>query len=186
VRWREEFGDAAPQHMSVNLSPRQIQDPALVADVADALAASGLPASSLVLEITESYLLADTDSAATTLASLKALGIRIALDDFGTGYSSLTHLDRFPVDVLKIDKSFVDPLATPDGERTSLVGAIVSLGLMLGIQITAEGIEGPEQLASLRSMGCELGQGFHFARPMDFEAMRDRLDADRPAALVRG
>jgi diguanylate cyclase (GGDEF)-like protein/PAS domain S-box-containing protein len=185
VSWRDEFGADAPQHMSVNLSPRQIQDPGLVDDVAAALASTGLPPSALVLEITESYLLADTDSAATTLAKLKALGIRIALDDFGTGYSSLTHLDRFPVDVLKIDKSFVDPLATIEGGRTSLVGAIVNLGLMLGIQITAEGIEGPEQLASLRAMGCELGQGFLFARPMDVEALRCEL-RDRYALLAFG
>jgi diguanylate cyclase (GGDEF)-like protein/PAS domain S-box-containing protein len=185
MRWFEEFGADAPRHMSVNLSPRQIQDPGVVDDVAQALAQSGLPANALVLEITESFLLTDTDSAATTLARLKALGVRIALDDFGTGYSSLTHLDRFPVDVLKIDKSFVDALAGADGERSSLVGAIVNLGMMLGIQITAEGIEGPEQLASLRSMGCELGQGYHFARPMDFDSLRHRL-GDRHAALALG
>jgi diguanylate cyclase (GGDEF)-like protein/PAS domain S-box-containing protein len=185
MRWFEELGADAPRHLSVNLSPRQIQDPGVVDDVAHALARSGLPANALVLEITESFLLTDTESAASTLARLKALGVRIALDDFGTGYSSLTHLDRFPVDVLKIDKSFVDALAGADGERSSLVGAIVNLGMMLGIQVTAEGIEGPEQLASLRSMGCELGQGYHFARPMDFDALRLRL-GDRHTALARG
>jgi diguanylate cyclase (GGDEF)-like protein/PAS domain S-box-containing protein len=186
IRWRQEFGDDAPAHMSVNLSPRQIQDPGVVDDVADALIRSGLPPSALILEITESYLLADTDSAARTLDRLKALGVRIALDDFGTGYSSLTHLDRFPVDVLKIDKSFVDQLATEEGKRTSLVGAIVSLGMMLGIQITAEGIEGPEQLASLRAMGCELGQGFHFARPMDADALRGCIGAPMGTAATIG
>ena len=115
------------------------------------LTESGLAPGALTLEITESFLLDDTDSAADTLAKLKDLGVRIALDDFGTGYSSLTHLDRFPVDVLKIDKSFVDALGTGDHERTSLVSAIVNLGMMLGLHVTAEGIEGASQLARLRT-----------------------------------
>jgi len=185
MRWRAEFGADAPVHMSVNLSPRQIQDPGVVIDVADALARSGLPPHALILEITESYLLTDTDGAARTLSRLKELGVRIALDDFGTGYSSLTHLDRFPVDVLKIDKSFVDSLADTDGERSSLVDAIVNLGMTLGIQITAEGIERPEQLARLRSMGCEMGQGFHFARPMDFGDLRRQI-GERRSVLSSG
>jgi EAL domain-containing protein (putative c-di-GMP-specific phosphodiesterase class I) len=103
--------------------------------------------------------------------------VRIALDDFGTGYSSLTHLDRFPVDVLKIDKSFVDALGSNNGERSSLVSAIVNLGMMLGLHVTAEGIEGAEQLASLRSMGCELGQGFYFAKPMDAGDIRNTFQS---------
>jgi EAL domain-containing protein (putative c-di-GMP-specific phosphodiesterase class I) len=172
AEWHAEFGDRAPKSMSVNLSPRQIQDPGIVGDVELALSQSGLAARALTLEITESFLLEDTESAAVTLARLKALGVRIALDDFGTGYSSLTHLDRFPVDVLKIDKSFVDALGSGDAERSSLVSAIVNLGMMLGLHVTAEGIEGAGQLASLRSMGCELGQGFLFAKPMDATALR--------------
>jgi diguanylate cyclase (GGDEF)-like protein len=175
AKWLAEFGDRAPKSMSVNLSPRQIQDPGVVAEVELALSQSGLEPSALTLEITESFLLDDTESAAVTLAQLKALGIRIALDDFGTGYSSLTHLDRFPVDVLKIDKSFVDALGSNDGERSSLVGAIVNLGMMLGLHVTAEGIEGSGQLASLRSMGCELGQGFLFAKPMDAAALCETM-----------
>ena len=173
--WLAELGDKAPQSMSVNLSPRQIQDPGIVADVELALTQSGLAPHLLVLEITESFLLDDTDSAARTLASLKELGVRIALDDFGTGYSSLTHLDRFPVDVLKIDRSFVDALESSDAERSSLVGAIVNLGMMLGLHVTAEGIERSGQLASLRSMGCELGQGFLFAKPMDAASLRQMM-----------
>jgi diguanylate cyclase (GGDEF)-like protein/PAS domain S-box-containing protein len=170
--WLVEFGNHAPQSMSVNLSPRQIQDPDIVADVEVALSQSGLDPGALILEITESFLLDDTESAAVTLARLKALGVRIALDDFGTGYSSLAHLDRFPVDVLKIDKSFVDALESSDAERSSLVRAIVNLGMTLGLHVTAEGIEGHGQLASLRAMGCELGQGFLFAKPMDANALR--------------
>ncbi|MEY2420313.1 MAG: hypothetical protein QOI95_380 [Acidimicrobiaceae bacterium] len=175
AQWLEEFGDRAPQSMSVNLSPRQIQDSSVVADVELALSESGLEPARLILEITESFLLDDTESAATTLARLKRLGVRIALDDFGTGYSSLTHLDRFPVDVLKIDKSFVDALGSDDAERSSLVSAIVNLGMMLGLHVTAEGIEGSAQLASLRSMGCELGQGFLFAKAMDASALRETM-----------
>jgi EAL domain-containing protein (putative c-di-GMP-specific phosphodiesterase class I) len=175
ARWLHEFGDRAPQSMSVNLSPRQIQDPHIVTDVQEALAGSGLDPHALILEIIESFLLDDTDSAADTLSRLKALGVRIALDDFGTGYSSLTHLDRFPVDVLKIDRTFVDALGSGDNERSSLVGAIVNLGMMLGLHVTAEGIEGPTQLASLRAMGCELGQGFLFAKPMNADAVRKTM-----------
>jgi diguanylate cyclase (GGDEF)-like protein/PAS domain S-box-containing protein len=181
--WHRELSDRAPRSMSVNLSSRQIQDPQIVSDVELALSRSGLPPSALTLEITESFLLDDTESAATTLAALKALGVRIALDDFGTGYSSLTHLDRFPVDVLKIDKSFVDALSSDDGEQSSLVGAIVNLGMMLGLHVTAEGIEGSTQLARLRSMGCELGQGFFFARPMEAAALRALL-VDRTEDLA--
>jgi diguanylate cyclase (GGDEF)-like protein/PAS domain S-box-containing protein len=170
--WLREYGDRAPQSVSVNLSPRQIQDAHVVKDVQLALDQSGLEPWRLTLEITESFLLDDTESAASTLAALKRLGVRIALDDFGTGYSSLTHLDRFPVDVLKIDKSFVDALGVEDTSKSSLVSAIVNLGMMLGLHVTAEGIEGSEQLASLRSMGCELGQGYYFARPMDTETLQ--------------
>jgi diguanylate cyclase (GGDEF)-like protein/PAS domain S-box-containing protein len=175
--WLRDFGAAAPQSVSVNLSPRQIQDPGIVTEVELALSQSGLPPAALTLEITESILLDDTELAAATLAKLNALGVRIALDDFGTGYSSLTHLDRFPVDVLKVDKSFVDALTSDDGERASLVGAIVNLGMMLGIHVTAEGIESSHQLARLRSMGCELGQGFYFDKPMDALALRAKMSA---------
>jgi len=175
AQWIEEFGAAAPQSIAVNLSPRQIQDPSVVADVEAALLESKLTPSTLVLEITESFLLEDTESAAMVLAELKALGVRIALDDFGTGYSSLTHLDRFPVDVLKIDKSFVDALESSDVQRSSLVSAIVNLGMMLGLHVTAEGIEDSKQLASLRSMGCELGQGYFFAKPMEASAVRETI-----------
>ncbi|HEV3226859.1 MAG TPA: EAL domain-containing protein [Acidimicrobiales bacterium] len=175
AHWQLELGERAPRSMSVNLSPRQIQDQGVVDDVELALSQSGLSPSALTLEITESFLLEDTESAARTLAGLKGLGVRIALDDFGTGYSSLTHLDRFPVDVLKIDKSFVDALDTDDTERSSLVSAIVNLGMMLGLHVTAEGIEGAGQLASLRSMGCELGQGYLFAKPMTASTLLDTM-----------
>ena len=166
VAWHRAHGDAAPASVSVNLSARQLQHDTVVGDVRAALAASGLAAERLTLEITESVLLEETDAVATTLAALKALGVRIALDDFGTGYSSLSYLDRFPVDIVKIDKSFIDSLAGHGTPASPLVDAIVHLGALLGLGVTAEGIEEAQQLARLRAMGCESGQGFYFARPM--------------------
>jgi diguanylate cyclase (GGDEF)-like protein/PAS domain S-box-containing protein len=163
--WQAELGSRAPASVSVNLSPRQIQHPDIVADVKSALADSGLVPAMLTMEITESVLLEETDVVANTLSALKSLGVRIALDDFGTGYSSLSYLDRFPVDVVKIDKSFIDSLG--EGSPPSpLVSAIVNLGAVLGLGVTAEGIEDSHQLARLRHMGCQQGQGYYFARPM--------------------
>jgi EAL domain-containing protein (putative c-di-GMP-specific phosphodiesterase class I) len=135
--------------------------------VAGALARSGLPARRLTLEITESLLVQDPVAAAHTLRELKQLGVRLALDDFGTGYSSLSYLARFPVDVVKIDKSFVDGLgAAQAGTGPNLVRAIVSLGDDLGLGVTAEGIEDPGQVEALLALGCPTGQGYLFARPM--------------------
>jgi EAL domain-containing protein (putative c-di-GMP-specific phosphodiesterase class I) len=173
--WRRRLGEHAPRSMSVNLSVRQLQHPTVVEDVAAALRDSGLPSEALVLEITESTLLDDADAAAARLDELKALGVRVALDDFGTGYSSLSYLGRFPVDVLKIDKSFVDALGTAITDQSALVGAIVGLGATLGVQVTAEGIEGADQLTHLLSLGCELGQGYYFARPLPGAALEQRL-----------
>ena len=160
--------------VSVNLSARQLQHPGLADDIAEALAASGLPGRRLVLELTESMLIADPDSAAATLARLKELGVRLAIDDFGTGYSSLSYLERFPVDILKIDKSFTNGLTTTGGPggpggadeiESPMLGAIVGLGHTLGLEIVAEGIESAEQAARLAELDCRLGQGYHFARP---------------------
>ena len=152
--------------LSVNLSPRQVQDIDVVADVRQALADTGLPPERLTLEITETTLMADPAAAAETLHRLKGLGVKVALDDFGTGYSSLSYLERFPVDALKIDKSFIDALQACDAAGSGLVGAIVGLGERLHLHVTAEGIERGEQVAELLGLGCGLGQGFHFARPM--------------------
>src|SRR5206468_12009292 len=122
--------------VSVNLSVRQIQDPGLIDDVRQALVSAGLAPQALILEITESILLHDAEAAAVTLGSLRSLGVRLALDDFGTGYSSLSYLDRFPVDILKIDRSFVEALGTTVGGDSPLVAAIVNLGGMLGLSVT--------------------------------------------------
>src|SRR5207244_3290073 len=140
-------------------SPMQLHDARLVRNVASALDTAGLDPSRLTLEITEGVLVADPVAAAVVLAELKALGVSIALDDFGTGYSSLAYLHRFPVDVLKIDKSFVE------GD-VSLLAAIVGLGRTLELRVIAEGIETTDQWLTLQALGCELGQGYVFAAPM--------------------
>ena len=172
--WQRELGAVAPSTVSVNLSARQIADPALLNEVTAALAEAGLPPSALTLEVTESVLLSDTDAAAGTLQMLKRMGVSLALDDFGTGYSSLSHLERFPVDIVKIDKSFVDGLGTAD---SPLVAAIVHLGAMFHLAVTAEGIEDERQLARLQQLGCLSGQGYYFARPLPAEQLRAQLAA---------
>ena len=151
--------------MNVNLSGRQLEDPALLGDVTAILRETGLPAARLVLEITETVLMHDTESTIERLRALRALGVRLAVDDFGTGYSSLRYLNRFPLDVLKMAKPFVDGLGSQD-EDPALARAIIDLGASLGLTIVAEGIERSEQLAELRRLGCPMGQGYWFARPM--------------------
>jgi diguanylate cyclase (GGDEF)-like protein/PAS domain S-box-containing protein len=147
---------------SVNVSPRQLQQADFVALVQSALEEHELTPSSLVIEITESAIM--EASAAVVLRSLKDLGVQLAMDDFGTGYSSLAHLRRFPLDIIKVDRSFI--VALGDGQGSSIAGAIVSLARALGLRTVAEGIEDEEQLHAVRALGCDLGQGFHFARPM--------------------
>jgi diguanylate cyclase (GGDEF)-like protein/PAS domain S-box-containing protein len=176
--WNEE----PPLYMCVNLSVKQLQHSDVISDVHDALADSGLDPGLLTLEITESMLIDDPEIAVVKLTELRSLGVRIAMDDFGTGYSSLSYLSRFPVDVIKMDRSFLRPEATP--EAVDLSSAVVALGSSLALEVVAEGIELDAQLQRLRDLGCELGQGFHFAHPMESQRMLDYL-AD-PAALGTG
>jgi diguanylate cyclase (GGDEF)-like protein/PAS domain S-box-containing protein len=161
--------------MSINLSLKQLQHSDIVADVRAALEESGLDPKRLVLEITESVLMDDTELAVQRLQDLKALGVALALDDFGTGYSSLSYLSRFPVDILKMDRSFLQEGSSP--EAHSLATAVVGLGATLALEVVAEGIEHAEQWDTLRELGCELGQGFLFARPMDADASVAFLNA---------
>ena len=151
--------------MNVNLSGRQLEDPALLDDVTAILRETGLPAARLVLEITETVLMHDTESTIERLRALRALGVRLAVDDFGTGYSSLRYLNRFPLDVLKMAKPFVDGLGSKE-ENPALARAIIDLGSSLGLSIVAEGIERSAQLAQLRRLGCPMGQGYWFGRPL--------------------
>ena len=149
----------------MNLSARQLQAPGLVAEVREALEVSGLHPSSLVLEITETVMMQDMDLSILKLQQLKDLGVQLAVDDFGTGYSSLNYLRQFPVDILKVDRSFVGEV-TGRGEEAALTDAIISLASTLGLSAVAEGIELEEQYQRLLAMKCDLGQGFFFARPM--------------------
>jgi diguanylate cyclase (GGDEF)-like protein/PAS domain S-box-containing protein len=167
----ERFPRTPPLTMSVNLSVKQLQSETIVDDVREALESSGLPPSALVLEITETVMMADTDLAVRRLQELKSLGVLLAMDDFGTGYSSLSYLSRFPIDILKMDRSFL----SSEQEESGLAAAIIGLGNSLNLEVVAEGIEVPEQITSLRDLGCELGQGFLFAKPMDHEALHKYL-----------
>ncbi len=173
-RWHEERPRTPPLGITVNVSPAQFQHDELVADVRHALDQAGLEPSSLTLEITESVLVERGDSFVDELEELSALGIRLAVDDFGTGYSSLSSLARFPVDVLKIDRSFVVDVGHDD-DGQALVRSIVELSRSLGLVAVAEGIEVSSQVAALQDAGCGLGQGFHFARPMAPEGIDDLL-----------
>ena len=172
-QWRTNRPDLA---LSVNVSGRQLKDPSLVHDVEQALWDSGLEASALTLEMTESIVMEDVEATLEVLNALHAVGVRLAIDDFGTGYSSLSYLQRFPVDSLKIDHSFVSGLTGAQDEP--LVSSIIRLGQALKLEIVAEGIERPEQLEELRALGCEVGQGHHFSRPMELDRMTVYLAAD--------
>jgi diguanylate cyclase (GGDEF)-like protein/PAS domain S-box-containing protein len=153
-----------PLSIAVNISGKQLQRVGFAAEVREVLTETGLPPESLVLEMTESVLMDDTDGSVRALAELKAMGIRIAIDDFGTGYSSLSYLHRFPVDILKIDRSFVERLSGANAEE-SLVQSIVQLAETLHLETVAEGIEDHGQLLALRRLGCQVAQGYHFGRP---------------------
>ncbi len=154
--------------MSVNLSARQLRDPALLLLLRDALGTSGLPAQSLELEITESMVMEDLESGLEILNQIKGLGIRLAMDDFGTGYASLSHLKRFPIDRLKIDKTFVQGVTT-DRNDAALVRAIITLAHNLDVKVVAEGVETREQHDFLSNAGCDQAQGYLYGRPMDIQ-----------------
>jgi diguanylate cyclase (GGDEF)-like protein len=174
--------------MGVNVSVKQLQHPDVIVDLRTLLAESGLDPRMLVLEITETVMMADYDLAARRLHQLKQLGVRLAMDDFGTGYSSLGHLSRLPVDILKMDRSFLASNANPGA--SGLAAAVIALGGTLGLRVVAEGIESSTQYESLRALGCDLGQGFFIARPMDAaatsawlaHAKRARRDSEPAAA----
>jgi diguanylate cyclase (GGDEF)-like protein/PAS domain S-box-containing protein len=180
--WQSQHG--YPLKISVNLSLRQFQQGDLVAEVAEALRSSGLAPTSLVLEITETVLAQDSSSVIRKLSQLKELGVQLALDDFGTGYSSLSYLRRFPIDVIKIDKTFIDGVHK-DSEESALARAIVQIGDSLNLRTVAEGIEFEEQAQELQTLGCEEGQGYFFARPLDSGSLGELLAQQRPAAAVR-
>jgi EAL domain-containing protein (putative c-di-GMP-specific phosphodiesterase class I) len=176
--WRSRPG-GADLTVSVNISARQLRDPGLVDDVQAALCGAGLPPDALCLELTESALIADTDAVHDRLRQLKGLGVLLAIDDFGTGYSSLGYLRRLPVDELKVDKTFVDDLAST-ATAASLAQVIVTLAQTLGMRAVAEGVESEAQAATLRDIGCPQAQGYLFHRPMPAEELGRLLPLGLP------
>jgi diguanylate cyclase (GGDEF)-like protein/PAS domain S-box-containing protein len=170
-QWQSRFPGAGPLRLSVNISARHFQHDSLVADVAKALQQSDFDGHSLVLEITENVLVQDTETVIPRMLALKELGVSFAIDDFGTGYSSLSYLKRFPIDILKVDKAFVDDVM----EDSALAETIVRLGQTMNLQTVAEGIEEAGQLETLRTFGCEFGQGFYLSRPLPIAELSDFL-----------
>jgi EAL domain-containing protein (putative c-di-GMP-specific phosphodiesterase class I) len=154
--------------LAVNLSGRQLESSSLYGHVRQALTRNHIAPATLILEVTETVLLADP-TAVVKLERLKTLGVRLAVDDFGTGYSSISYLRRFPVDILKIDREFIDGADSPEGVK--LLRGIAQLGRLVGLELIAEGIERPEQIAPILEAGCAAGQGFLFARPVEASAM---------------
>jgi diguanylate cyclase (GGDEF)-like protein/PAS domain S-box-containing protein len=192
AHWKSTVPAAADLHISVNLSGRQLGDPDVVANISAALSRSGLEPDALWLEITESTLMDDAAGAARTLNAIRELGVHLVIDDFGTGYSSLAYLKRFPVDTLKIDRSFVDGLGR-DAESEAIVRAVVGLTESLHLSVIAEGVETLDQLATLHRLGCDTYQGYLFAKPMAADEISfdlvvpdlddpDRSEASREAA----
>jgi EAL domain-containing protein (putative c-di-GMP-specific phosphodiesterase class I) len=158
--------------------PAHLQQATLIDEVREVLESTRIDPAHLILEITETVAMAGAETTIEILGKLKSLGVQLAIDDFGTGFSSLAYLKRFPVDLLKIDKSFVDGVAQR-GHDTRIVEAIISLGHALGLQVIAEGVETPDQLIELRALGSELGQGYFFGRPLS-----DDLEHGMPLLLV--
>ncbi|MEI6136029.1 MAG: EAL domain-containing protein [Chloroflexota bacterium] len=180
--WNAERDE--PLFVAINVSTRQLATRSFVDEVKAVLLANDVPARTLILEITETAVMADAELSLLRLRELKAVGVRIAVDDFGTGYSSLNYLRRFPVDVLKIDKAFVDEIDEQSTKNPILIRTIVEIGRTLGLRVVAEGIERATQLHALSALGCEQGQGFYFSRPLECSAVEDLLRRDHafPAA----
>jgi EAL domain-containing protein (putative c-di-GMP-specific phosphodiesterase class I) len=177
--WQDTLGEAAPSRVSVNVSSRALRDPDFPRRVLQEVRAAQVAPASLLLEITETVLLEDLETACARLQHLRDAGVRVAIDDFGTGYSSLGYLRRLPVDVVKIDRTFVAGIELP-GEERSLTLAIVRMLGMFDVEIVAEGIETAEQLAYVQAMGCDLGQGYGLSRPLPSEAVEKLLREQRP------
>src|SRR5262245_16643188 len=172
----------SPVSISVNLSPRQLAEPRLTEDVARVLHATGIEPASLWLEMSENTLMRGAESAGRTMSAPRSVGVKLAVDDFGTGYSSMSYLKRFPVQALKVDRTFVDGIGR-EAEDQAICTAVVSLAHALGLRAVAEGVETPEQLAELRTLGCELAQGYLFGRPAPADSWGERPDQQQWAAF---
>ena len=183
--WAAERPDQPPPLVAVNLSASQFEETELVTQVQRAIGETGIDPTRLCLEMTEGVLMTDAPSTMTTLMALKGIGVRLAIDDFGTGYSSLGYLRRFPVNVLKIDASFVEGLGRR-ADDSALVAAIVRMGQALGLAVIAEGVETAEQLAEIRALDCELAQGFYFGRPESADSLSEALRTGDGASRLPG
>jgi diguanylate cyclase (GGDEF)-like protein/PAS domain S-box-containing protein len=172
--WQDQFPSDPPLSISVNLSGKQFLQVDLIERIEEILIETGLQASSLEIEITESAIIENIDSATLKLRQLKTLGVRLSLDDFGTGYSSLSYLHRFPIDTIKIDRSFVSRMNSP--KNSEIVQTIVTLAGNLGLKVIAEGVETREQIIHLTGLNCDLVQGYLLSKPIDGEAMRDLIE----------
>lgn len=181
--WQTTYPTRSPLWISVNLSRRQLAHADLVQSVTRLLQESHLEPSRLMLEITEGAIMEDAEDAARTLATLRAMGVRVAIDDFGTGYSSLSLLQRFPIDVVKIDRAFVAELDTSSSDGSQVLRAITSLANNLGLDVVAEGVERADQVALLQELDCTYGQGHYFAYPQDAAAAGSLLEEPGAAAL---
>jgi EAL domain-containing protein (putative c-di-GMP-specific phosphodiesterase class I) len=186
--WQSEFPADPPLTMSVNITPREFAQPDLVAQIKTILSEVEIQPSSINVEITETIAMADSQRSSLVLSELKALGVHISIDDFGTGYSSLSRLQGFPVDTLKVDRSFISKIDT-DGETRKIVRIIIMLAHNLGLKVVAEGAETAKQVELLKQLKCELVQGYFFARPGDHAAAQALLMntyslAARPLPIV--
>jgi EAL domain-containing protein (putative c-di-GMP-specific phosphodiesterase class I) len=168
--WRLHEFTNSPEKISVNLSVKQFSQPNLIEQIKKIVHSTGLNAFSLVLEITESVIMENSNEVTAALWQLQQMGIGLSIDDFGTGYSSLGRLHNFPINVLKIDRSFVSSLDANDGRNLGMIEIIVTLAHKLGMNVIAEGVETNEQLMLLRKLNCEYGQGYFFSRPLDSSA----------------
>jgi EAL domain-containing protein (putative c-di-GMP-specific phosphodiesterase class I) len=182
--WDAEFPDRKPMTMSVNVSPREFKEQGFVGQVERILRETAVVPGRVRLEITESVTMGDIEGAVQVLSRLRDLGVHLSVDDFGIGYSSLSYLHRFPVNILKIDRSFVKDISESSGSR-DVINSIVGLARSMGIKVVAEGAEDEGQIEVLRRLGCDFGQGFVFHRPLDADAatmlLRLRGDCPNPA-----
>jgi EAL domain-containing protein (putative c-di-GMP-specific phosphodiesterase class I) len=175
ARWRRSVPGAEDLRITINLSASQVTRPDIVETVADAIAEAGLEPNDIGLEITERVLIEDEQTTADTLRRLQRLGVRLVIDDFGTGYSSLSYLKRYPIEVLKIDRSFVDGIADEESGDLAIVTAIVRMASALGVEVIPEGVETEAQLQALRDLGCQYAQGFLLDRPLPPDELEARL-----------
>jgi diguanylate cyclase (GGDEF)-like protein/PAS domain S-box-containing protein len=182
LEWQNKYASGNPFTVSVNVSSQQFAQPSLVEQIEKTLQSTGLSAESLKLEITESAIVHNTDSATAILSQLKALGIQLYIDDFGTGYSSLSYLHQFPIDVMKIDRSFVNSI-NDDPDRLEIARAISMLAHNLGMEVVAEGVETEAQAERIENLQCRYGQGYYFSRPLDSKAVEVLIAAQCQASL---